>query len=148
MENNIILEKTFNFSLKIIELYKKMIKEKEYVLSKQLLRSATSIGANVEETMAGHSKKDFLAKLIISHKEARETRYWLRLIKHGNLSSQSIDEFINEVNEIINILTAIIRTTKKNLGIFLTIFFQLFELALLIKPVYIFDSTSNSILNS
>jgi len=147
MENNIILEKSFNFSLRIIELYRKMIHEKEYVLSKQLLRSATSIGANVEEAMAGHSKKDFLAKVIISHKEARETRYWLRLIKHGNLISESIDGYINEVNEIINILSAIIRTTKKNLGIFLGIFFYFFEIALFTKSISIFNN-SNSILNS
>ena len=125
-----------------------MIREKEYVLSKQLLRSATSIGANLEEALAGHSKKDFLAKVIISHKEARETRYWLRLIKHGNLVSVPIDEFINEVNEIINILSAIIQTTKKNLGIFLGIFFYFFELALLTKSVHIFNATTNSILNS
>jgi len=129
--NNIILEKTFNFSLKIIELYKKMILEKEYVLSKQILRSATSIGANAEEAMAGHSKKDFLSKMIISHKEARETKYWLRLLKHGNLVSVGIDDLLNEVIEIINILSAIIRTTKKNLGISLKIFFYFFELALL-----------------
>ena len=148
MENNIILEKSFNFSLRIIELYKKMVHEKEYVLSKQLLRSATSIGANIEEALAGHSKKDFLAKVIISHKEARETRYWLRLIKHGNLVSVLVDDFINEVNEIINILSAIIRTTKKNLGIFLGIFFYFFELALLTNSFCIIDNRTNSILNS
>lgn len=107
-----------------------MILEKEYVLSKQILRSATGIGANIEEALAGHSKKDFLAKVIISDKEARETRYWLRLIKHSNLISFSIDDLLVEVIEIINILSAIIKTTKKNLGIGLRIFFYFFELAL------------------
>ena len=76
-----------------------MVAEKEYVLSKQILRSATSIGANVEEALAGHSKKDFLEKVIISHKEARETRYWLKLIKYGNLVSVPIDDLLNEINE-------------------------------------------------
>ena len=79
-KDNIILDKSFDFALHIIELYKQMTAQHEYVLSKQLLRSATSIGANVEEATAAISKKDFAAKMSIASKEARETRYWLRLI--------------------------------------------------------------------
>lgn len=78
---NIVKEKSFNFSLQIINLYKKLVNEKEYVISKQLLRSATSIGANIEEADARYSKKDFTAKMSIASKEARETKYWLRLLK-------------------------------------------------------------------
>ena len=80
MKKSIIQEKSFEFSLIIIKLYQKMIDQNEYVLSKQLLRSGTSIGANIEEATAGISKKDFIAKMSISSKEARETRYWLKLI--------------------------------------------------------------------
>jgi four helix bundle protein len=73
-------ERTFKFALSIIELYKYLKEHKEYVLSKQLLRSGTSIGANVEEAQAAQSKKDFTSKMSIASKEARETRYWLRLL--------------------------------------------------------------------
>ncbi len=79
-KENIILERSFDFALLIIELYKQLIAEKEFVLSKQLLRSGTSIGANVEEATAAISKRDFAYKMSISSKEARETRYWLRLL--------------------------------------------------------------------
>jgi len=84
-KDNIILDKSFDFALRIIELYKQMTAQHEYVLSKQLIRSATSIGANVEEATAAISKKDFAAKMSIASKEARETRYWLRLIDKSQL---------------------------------------------------------------
>ncbi|NQV77319.1 MAG: four helix bundle protein, partial [Lutibacter sp.] len=71
MSESIIKEKSFQFSLKIIRLYKELLSENEYILSKQLLRSGTSIGANIEEALAGQSKKDFIAKMSISSKEAR-----------------------------------------------------------------------------
>ena len=77
MKENIIKNKTFVFSLKIIRLYKEMVEKKEYVLSRQLLRSATSIGANVEEADEAQSRKDFISKISIASKEAVETRYWL-----------------------------------------------------------------------
>ncbi len=73
------------FSLQIIDLFKKMQVDKEYIISKQVLRSGTSIGANVEEAIAGISRKDFIAKLSISAKEARETKYWLRLIQKSKI---------------------------------------------------------------
>lgn len=81
MKENIILTKSYNFALRIVILYKELCEnKKEFVLSKQLLRSGTSIGANLEETMGGQSKKDFLAKITIAYKEARETHYWIRLL--------------------------------------------------------------------
>lgn len=83
---NIIQGKSFNFSLKIIQLYKQLINEKEFVLSKQLLKSGTSIGANVEEAIAGQSRKDFVSKLSIASKEARETQYWLKLLDKSDLT--------------------------------------------------------------
>ena len=81
MSKSIIRNKSFEFSIKIIKLYKELLSEKEYVISRQLLKSSTSIGANVEEALAGQTKRDFIAKMAISSKEARETRYWLRLLK-------------------------------------------------------------------
>ena len=83
---NKILDMSFEFSLQIIELYKTLVEKKEYVLSKQLLRSATSIGANVEEAIAAQSRKDLISKMSIASKEARETRYWLRLYGKSKLA--------------------------------------------------------------
>ena len=80
--NNIIQDKSFAFAVRIVKLYKFLCDEKkEFVLSKQLLRCGTSIGANIEEAIGGHSEKDFFAKLTISYKEARETKYWINLLK-------------------------------------------------------------------
>lgn len=111
-KENIILNKSFDFALQIIELYKQLILEKEFVLSKQLLRSGTSIGANVEEATAAISKKDFTAKMSIASKEARETRYWLRLLKNSNLVSINLEKELQEIEQIINILTAIVKTSQ------------------------------------
>jgi len=84
-KDNIVLNKSFDFALEIIELYKMLKSKNEFVISKQLLRSGTSIGANVEEATASQSKKDFATKMSIASKEARETRYWLRLLIKANL---------------------------------------------------------------
>lgn len=84
---NKILDLSFDFAIAIIELYKMLVQHNEYVISKQLLRSATSIGANVEEANAAQSKKEFIAKMSIASKEARETRYWLRLLDKSNSSN-------------------------------------------------------------
>jgi len=81
MKSNVIQDKSYLFALKIIKTFRYLSQEKrEFVLSKQLLRSGTSIGANVEEAIGGQSKRDFLAKISISYKEARETHYWIRLL--------------------------------------------------------------------
>lgn len=114
-KENIILDRTFEFALKIIEVYKQMVEQKEFVLSKQLIRSGTSIGANVEEATAAYSKKDFAAKMSISSKEARETRYWLKLIKRSKLVSINVDNHLTEIEQIINMLTAIVKTAQGNL---------------------------------
>jgi four helix bundle protein len=82
---NKILEFTFEFSIQIIGLYKELKGRKEFVLSKQLLRSGTSIGANVEEANASQSKREFISKMSIASKEARETRYWLRLLDKSKM---------------------------------------------------------------
>lgn len=108
---NIIVEKTFNFSKEIIQLYIDLKDEKVYELATQLFRSGTSIGANVEEAQAAQSKKDFIAKMCISAKEARETRYWLKLIDETNISKKDVKSFLVEINEIINILTKIIKSS-------------------------------------
>lgn len=112
-KDNIILEKTFDFALSIIELYKKMTEQKEYVLSKQILRSGTSIGANIEEAIAAHSRKDFAAKMILASKEARETRYWLRLLQKSQLVKLEFTTQLNDIETIINIITAIVKTTQR-----------------------------------
>ena len=110
-----IRSRTFEFSVQVIELYKFLqFEKKEYVMGKQLLRSGTSIGANVEEATAAQSMKDFIAKMSIALKEARETNYWLRLLKRTGFIKK--DNLINESSEIMNILGAIIRTSRKNLA--------------------------------
>ncbi len=111
-KDNVILEKTFDFALSIIELYKKMTEQKEYVLSKQILRSGTSIGANVEEAIAAQSRKDFAAKMAIASKEARETRYWLRLLQKSQLVKLEFAIHLDDIETIINIITAIVKTTQ------------------------------------
>ena len=114
MKQNIIKEKTFALAVRIVKLYKLLCNDKkEYVLSKQLLRAGTSIGANVQEAQAAQSKKDFAAKMAIASKEARETKYWLLLLLETNYldrSDNSIEEIMSQVNDIINILTKIVKT--------------------------------------
>ena len=116
MKTNPIVEKSFDFALETIDLYVLLVEKKEYVLSKQLLRSGTSIGANVEETEAAMSKKDFIAKMSISSKEARETRYWLRLLDRNKLvKSINFSIYLSKVEELIRILTSIVKTSQKSL---------------------------------
>jgi len=110
-KENIIIDKTFEFSLRIIELYKYLtIEKKEYILSIQLLKSATSIGANVEEATAAQSRKDFLSKMSIASKEARETTYWLRLLIKSDYITD--DCILNNSFEIKKIITSIVKTTS------------------------------------
>lgn len=115
MRYNLIMDSSFKFSLKIIDLYKRLLKEKEYIISKQLLRSSTSIGANIFEASAASSKKDFAYKMTIASKEARESYYWLKLLSESNLISFDITEYIDEIKNIIYILTAIVKTTQNSL---------------------------------
>jgi len=116
VKQNIILEKSFQFSLMIIETYKKLKNSNEYVLSKQLLRSGTSIGANVNEAGAAQTKKDFISKMSIASKEARETRYWLELLlEKSGLVQMDYDDVLKEIDEIIKILTKIVKTSQQNI---------------------------------
>lgn len=115
-KENVVRDKSFDFSLKIIALYKELINQREFVISKQLLRSATSIGANIEEASAAQSKRDFLYKMSISSKEARESRYWLKLLKHGKLADINVDQHLADSDELVNILTSIVKTTEESLA--------------------------------
>ena len=110
-------ERTFHFALKVVGLYKYLtMKQREYVLSKQLLRCGTSIGANVSEAQSAQSKKDFVSKMAISSKEAYETKYWLRLLEAtGYLGSYKGRGIKNDIEVIIRILSKILITTKKNM---------------------------------
>lgn len=114
---NKILELSFDFSLKVIFLYKTLIDKKEFIIAKQLLRSGTSIGANVEEAIAAQSRKDFISKMSIASKESRETRYWLRLLDKSKLVDIDYSEYLVAVEHIVNILTKIVKTTSEvNIG--------------------------------
>lgn len=113
---NKILELSFEFSLQIIQLYKILVDKKEFVISKQLLKSGTSVGANVEEAIAAQSRKDFISKMAIASKEARETRYWLRLLDKSKLVDIDYSEYLNGVEHIINILTKIVKTSQETVS--------------------------------
>jgi len=111
---NVILDKSFKFGLRILKLYIHLRKKKVDVgLCSQILDSGTSIGANVEEAVGGSSRKDFINKLQIAYKESRETRYWLRLLKEGEILDKKLaDSFLKDCDEIIAILTAILNSSK------------------------------------
>ncbi len=115
-EENIVLQKTKAFALRCIKLYKYMVDEKrEFVISKQVLRSGTSIGANVKEALRGQSRADFASKMNIALKEASETEYWLELLTESEYltESQGLDILAN-CQEIIKLLTSIVKTTYTN----------------------------------
>ncbi|HEY1022315.1 MAG TPA: four helix bundle protein [Flavisolibacter sp.] len=113
--DNLIVNMTFDFALMIIALSKQLKEQKEFVLSKQLLRSGTSIGANVEEALAGQTKKDFIAKMSIASKEAREIRYWLRLLDQSKLVELSYDKYLKSVEDIIKVHTKIVKTAQSTI---------------------------------
>lgn len=113
-KENIIQTKSYNFALRVVKLYKHLSQEKkEFVLSKQLLRSGTSIGANVEEAIGGQSRKDFFAKLTIAYKEARESHYWIRLLKDADfLSDKESASLLIDIEEILKIIGSIQKTIR------------------------------------
>jgi len=114
-EKSLIKKRTYAFALKVIDLHKMLIAKNEYVLSRQLLKAGTSIGANVEEALAGQSRADFLSKMSIASKEARESNYWLRLMKDSKiLEVGHIETLIAESSEIISMLTSIVKTTSNS----------------------------------
>ena len=115
MQKSIIENKSFDFAIRIVKLYQYLREDKkEYVLSKQLLRSGTSIGANVSEAQRGQSKPDFYAKISIALKEANETLYWIRLLHATEyLSDKEYSSLYSDINEIISILVAICNSKEK-----------------------------------
>ena len=109
MKENVVVEKSFEFAVRIVKLYKYLTRtQKEYVLSKQLLRSGTSIGANVSEAQRGQSKADFIAKMSIALKEANETQYWMQLLYETKyITEKEFESIHSDLVEILKILTAI-----------------------------------------
>jgi len=112
-QRNPVREKSFEFALEIILLNRALIQEREFVISKQLMRSGTAVGAIVEEAIGAESKRDFLHKMSMAHKEAREAHYWLRLLDASELlSGTDLTGPISRANELVSLLTAITRTVK------------------------------------
>lgn len=113
--DNIIQLKSYTFAVRIVKFYQFLAKEKkEFVLSKQLLKSGMSIGANVEEAVGAPSTKDFLAKLTIAYKEARESHYWIRLLfDTGYISKEEKKSLLRDVEELLKIIGSIQKTVKK-----------------------------------
>ena len=112
-----IQDRTFEFALRIVRLHEYLYKRSgaAHIIARQLLRSATSVGANLEEASAGQSKADFISKCSIAAKEARETRYWLRLLPAcQSISAQKVEALIEEAGEIIAILTTIVKRAMQS----------------------------------
>lgn len=113
-KDNVVQDKSYRFALRIVKLYRWLVeKKKEFVLSKQLLRSGTSIGANIEEAIGAQSDKDFTAKMSIAYKEARETHYWIRLLHDsGFIENDAYNSIIQDCEVLLKIIGSIIKTTK------------------------------------
>lgn len=118
MKENLVRNKSYAFAIRIVKLYKYLCEEKkEFVLSKQLLPSGTSIGANIEEAIGGQSEKDFFAKLTIAYKETRETHYWVRLLTDTDyLTKEQSDRILIDIQELLKIIGSIQKTMKKKLN--------------------------------
>lgn len=112
---NIVQEKSYQFALNIITTTRLLVdSQREYALSRQLLKSGTSIGANVEEAIGGQSKRDFIAKLSIAYKEARETKYWLRLIRDLQLlTPDDVNPLVLDIDELLRIIGSILKTSRE-----------------------------------
>ncbi len=115
---NVILGRSFDFAVKVIHIYQYLCDvKKEFVLSKQLLKSGTSIGANINEAQAAQSKSDFISKMSIASKEARETKYWIDLLvktEYLNPDDEQIKTMIEDIDDIIKIITKIVKSSKEN----------------------------------
>ena len=113
MKKNVVQEKSYAFAWKVIALSKELNNKSHYVIGRQLLKSGTSIGANIEEALAGQSRADFLSKMSIASKEARETGYWLRLLRDsGDIDRECSSIYLKEIDELIRLLTSIVKTTR------------------------------------
>ncbi|HLM02487.1 MAG TPA: four helix bundle protein [Pyrinomonadaceae bacterium] len=117
MSDNILKSKSYNFALRVVKLFRYLADEKkEFVLSKQILRSGTSIGANVEESFQAESKADFIHKLSTANKEAFETNYWLRLLRDsGILEKKFAQSLLIDCDELQKLLVSSIKTSKERL---------------------------------
>jgi four helix bundle protein len=114
-KSNPVREKSFEFALEIVRLCQSLIHEREYVISKQLMRSGTAVGAMVEEGIAAESRRDFLHKMSIALKEARESHYWLRLLDASDLLPEiEVTRHLSDADELVSLLTAITRTVKES----------------------------------
>jgi four helix bundle protein len=112
---NPVRNMSFAFAIKVIGLFKRLQAAREYVVSNQLLKSGTSVGANVEEAMAASSRRDFLHKMTIASKEARETVYWLRLLDESELAPDiEVSTELEDAHELVRLLTSIVKTTKES----------------------------------
>ena len=113
---NVVVDKAFAFAVRIVNLYKYLNHEKkEFIMSKQLLRCGTSIGANINEAQAGQSKKDFIAKMSIASKEARETQYWIKLLiatEYLTITDKHTQALVTETEEINKLLTSIVKSAQ------------------------------------
>jgi four helix bundle protein len=117
-KENVIATKSLAFALRIINLYKYLVGKNEIVLARQILRSGTSIGANCREARNAQSRLDFISKLNIALKEADETAYWLELLKEGDfIDQQSYESIFNDCDELVKLLTSIIKSNKKKMNI-------------------------------
>ncbi|CAN5706984.1 four helix bundle protein [soil metagenome] len=111
---NPVREKSYVFALEIVRLQGELLSKREYVLSRQLVRAGTSIGANVEEAAAAQSRKDFAAKMAIASKEAREAHYWLRLLRDAEMfDGDRAEVLLEQCEELIRLLTAIVKTVQQ-----------------------------------
>ena len=116
MKDNVVQVKSYAFAIRIVKAYKYLVEhQKEYVLSKQLLRSGTSIGANIEEAIGGQSRKDFFAKLSIAYKEARESQYWIKLLRDTDyLSVEQSTSLLADADELLKIIGSIQKTIRNS----------------------------------
>ena len=110
---NVVRDRSFELAVAIVKLCMRLQSKREYILSKQLLRSGTSIGANIEEALAGHSRRDFLFKMTIAHKEARETHYWLRLLTHSQPVPVDVTHELEATEDVLRLLSSITKTTRQ-----------------------------------
>lgn len=118
MKGNVVKEKSFVFAIRIVKLYQFLVSEKkEYVLSKQLLRAGTSVGAMVRESEHAETKKDFIHKMAIAQKEINESIYWIELLKETNyLNLMEFESLQRDAVELVKLITSIIKTTKENIN--------------------------------
>ena len=113
---NVLLTKSYAFAIRIVNLYRFLYQERQdVVISRQILRSGTSIGANAEEAIGAQSKKDFISKMSIAYKEARETNYWLRLLRDTNfINQEQATSLLIDCEELLKITGSILKTSKNN----------------------------------